>query len=646
MRRFILSLSLAGGLVSSSVANGRDITDARLDSLEKAWDRTLSEVVVTGTRTPKLLKDSPVLTRVISASDIRKSDATNISDLLQTEMPGIEFSYSMNQQVSLNMQGFGGNAILFLVDGERIAGETLDNVDFSRLNLTDAAKVEIVKGAASSLYGSNAVGGVVNIISRENLKPWSLSMNARYGEHNEQRYGLNFAFNAGKFSNSLSAQFTHIDSYNMKNTGDYDRFYGGRTWNIKDRLTFRLTDRLKFTGRAGYFFRERNSGATTHDRYRDLSAGIKGVYDITQATNLELSYSFDQYDKSDLMLTDPRRDLRDYSNTQNILKAILSHTFAGKHILTVGADVMRDYLMSYQFANNGSHRQTTADALAQIDLNFHKNCNLVLGGRFDYFSESGMKHFSPRVNAMYKLDRFSFRGSYAGGFRAPTLKEMYMNFDMAGIFMIYGNENLKPESSSNFQLSAEFTKGLLNATLGVFCNLVDNRMTTVWNKALNGMVYTNIGRMTISGVDANVSWRSSWGLGARVSYVYTHERVRKGEPYTSSTRPHTATLRLDYTKNWKNYGLMVALNGRVLSRVGVDEYVSATSYEETVRVEYPAYTMWKLNVTQSIWKGIDVIATVDNLFNYVPKYNYSSTPSTTGISFAVGLALNIDEMTK
>lgn len=643
MRRFINSIILIGTL--SAVAEAQNVSEEKGDTIAGETEVAFEQVVVTGTRTPKLLKDSPVLTRVITASDIKKSDATNISDLLQTELPGIEFSYSMNQQVSLNMQGFGGNAILFLIDGERVAGETLDNVDFSRLNLNDAGKVEIVKGAASSLYGSNAVGGVVNIISRESREPWTLNVNARYGEHNEQRYGLNFTLNAWKITNSLSAQHTHIDSYNMKNDGDYDRFYGGGTYNIKDRLTFTVNDRLKIIGRVGYFFRERNSSETTHDRYRDLSSGLRGIYDISPATSLELSYSFDQYDKSDYMITG-RRDVRDYSNTQNIGKGILSHTFGGRHILTVGADVMRDYLMTYQFADNGSRSQYTADGFAQIDLNFHRNLNVILGGRYDYFSESDMQHFSPRINAMYRLQRFTLRGSYAGGFRAPTLKEMYMDFDMAGIFMIYGNKNLKAESSNNFQLSAEYTRGLLNATIGGFCNLVDNRITTAWNKSLNGMVYINIGKMTISGVDANVSWRAPWGLGARASYVYTHEHVRKGEPYTSSTRPHTATIRIDYTKSWKNYGLMIALNGRILSKVGVDEFVSVSSYDETERVEYPGYTIWKLNVTQSVWKGIDIIATIDNLFNYVPKYNYSSTPSTTGITFAVGVSLDIDKMVK
>lgn len=636
---------VSGVLAWVMTAHAQTSVETELDSLERLWDKTLEEVVVTGTRTPKLLKDSPILTRVITASDIRKSDATNISDLLQTELPGIEFSYSMNQQVSLNMQGFGGNSILFLIDGERVAGETLDNVDFSRLNLNDAGKVEIVKGAASSLYGSNAVGGVVNIISREATEPWTLNVNARFGEHNEQRYGMNFSFNKWKISSSTSAQHTHIDSYDMKNEGDYNRFYGGETWNVKERLTLHATDKLKIVGRAGYFFRERNSALTTHDRYRDFSAGLKGVYDFSPSTDLEVSYSFDQYDKSDYLLSG-RKDIRDYSNVQNIGKVVLNHTFSGKHILTVGGDVMRDYLMTYQFTDNGSKRQITADGFAQFDMNFRKNLNVIVGGRYDYFSESDMQHLSARVSGMYKLDNLTFRGSYAGGFRAPTLKEMYMDFDMAGIFMIYGNPDLKPESSNNFQLSAEFTKGLFNATLGGFCNLVNNRMTTVWNKAREGMVYTNIGKMNIAGIDANVSWRTPWGMGARASYVFTREHVGKGEPYTASTRPHTATMRVDYTKNWKNYGLMVALNGRFLSKVSVDEFVSVSNYEETERVDYPAYTMWKLNITQSVWKGIDVIATIDNLFNYVPKYNYSSTPSTTGITFAIGVSLDIDKMVR
>ena len=612
---------------------------------------TLDQVVVTGTRTPKLLKDVPIVTRVISGLDIKRMDATNISDLLQTELPGIEFSYSMNQQTSLNMSGFGGNSVLFLVDGERLAGETLDNVDYSRLNMDNVQRIEIVKGAASSLYGSNAVGGVVNIISRESQEPWSVNINGRYGAHNEQRYGGSVGFNAGRFNSMTNVQYTSIDAIDLskgtdnEEVGDYSMIYGNSTLNIKERLIYTPIDNLKFTARAGYFFRERNSSESQKERYRSFTGGLKGNYNITDIDDLEVAYSFDQYDKSDYLVFGDL-DVRDYSNVQHILRALYNHTFADKHILTVGGDYMRDYLMSYQFTDGGSYIQHTADAFAQFDWNPHKKFNLIAGLRFDYFSEAKLSHLSPKLGLMYKLGNCSLRGSYAGGFRAPTLKEMYMNFYMGNIFMIYGNPDLKPESSHNLSLSAEYMKGNHNLTVTGFYNIVDNRITTAWNQALGGQVYTNMSRLQVMGVDANASGKYRCGISWRLSYAYTYEHIKKGEPMLSDTRPHTATARIAYDKDWNNYGLSVALTGRYLSKLTTDVYTEMTSYEQTEKQTYPGYTIWKLSFAQRVWKGINITLAVDNLFNYRPDYYYSNSPSTTGTTCSVGLSLDIEQMFK
>ena len=99
----------------------------------------LEPVVVTASHTPKALKDAPVVTRLITLHDIKINDATNIQDMLIQEIPGLEFGFAMSQETSLNMSGFGGNAVLFLVDGERMAGETMDNVDYSRMSLDNAS---------------------------------------------------------------------------------------------------------------------------------------------------------------------------------------------------------------------------------------------------------------------------------------------------------------------------------------------------------------------------------------------------------------------------------------------------------------------------------------------------------------------------
>ena len=640
-KEYTLQASFIGYVTQSHpLQTGQD----RMDFAMEEDAIGMETVVVTGTRTPKLLKDAPIVTRVITADDIRKADATNIGDLLQAELPGIEFSYSMDQQTSLDMQGFGGNAILFLVDGERLAGETLDNIDYSRLNLDNVERIEIVKGAASSLYGSNAVGGVINIISKETEEPWNLNLNGRYGSHNDQRYGGTVAFRAGDFRNSLNVQHTSTDPIDVGSVGkdgeenDFSRVYGNRTWNFKERLVYTPTDKLRLTGRLGYFFRERDKSTSSKDRYRDFSGGLRGNYTFSQRNGLELSYSFDQYDKSDF---DPVQDydLRDYTNVQHTLRALYNHSLNERNTLIVGGDFMRDYLMSYQFTDNGSHEQYTADAFAQFDLNPVKNLNIMTAVRFDYYSEADVKNTSSKLGIMYKWRNCSLRASYAGGFRAPTLKEMYMDFNMANVFMIYGND------SQNFSLSAEYLKSRYNVTLTGYFNLVDNRITTVWDQTLGGMVYSNIAQMNISGLNADAAAKYPCGLGVRLSYAYTHVHIPKGEPYFSSTRPHTATAKIDYGKDWKNYGFDVTLSGRVLSRVTTDEYVDYENPDAGVNsTTYPAYTIWKLNLSQRVYRGIRVNATVDNLFNYRPDHYYNSTPATTGTTFSVGLSLDVDQL--
>ena len=603
----------------------------------------LDQVVVTGTRTPKLLKDVPVVTRVIGENDIKRLDVNNIGNVLEAEIPGIEFSYSMNQQKSINMSGFGGNAVLFLVDGERLAGETLNNVDYDRLNMDNVERIEIVKGAASSLYGSNAVGGVVNIISKQSSLPWYLNVYGNYGSYNQARYGGTVGFNKGIVNSMTNIQFTSIDGINLDNDGDYSSVYGYSTKNFKERLVLNITDKLKVTARAGFFFRERKASASSRDRYYSYTAGLKGNYAFDDKNSVELSYSFDQYDKSDYYLYN-RRNIRDYSNTQNIFHVMYNHTFMNGNILTVGSDCMNDYLMSYQFKDNGSYTQTSADAFAQFDWNITKKLNMIAGVRYDYFSKSDMSQLSPKLALMYKLNDINIRGSYAAGFRSPTLKEMYMNFYMGNIFMIYGNPDLNAEKSHNFSLSGEYRKGRYSFTLTGFYNIVKDRITTAWDKSLGGQVYTNMSRLNITSVDANISARYKCGFSWKASYAYTYEHIKKGEPELSSTRPHTATIRFAYDKDWKNYGFSLTLSGRYLSQMTADVYTDMTSYEEVEKQKYPGYTMWNLNLSQRVMKGIKVNLAVNNLFNYTPSYYYYNSPYTTGTTFTAGVSINVNTL--
>ena len=632
----------------------------------------LNPIVVTASHTPKTLKDAPVVTRLITLHDIKIVDATNIQDMLTQEIPGLEFGLAMSQETSLNMSGFGGNAVLFLVDGERMAGETMDNTDYNRMNLDNVGRIEIVKGASSALYGSNAVGGVVNIISRENLEPWTANANTRYNTFgHEWRNGASFSFNTEKWNSQTSFQHTMIDPVDLpkahtseeiaielmkkaqglpydesvlNDDSNISRLYGQKTYNVKERLTWRATDQLTLTGRGGYFFR--TSERDTYDyHFKGYSAGLKGRYAWDHARNLELSYAYDQYDKANFLPDGTRTHDHDYSNQQHVVHALYHHPI-GKNSLLLGADYLHDYLTTYQFIDNTSHTQNNIDAYAQFDWNITERLNVVGSVRYDYFSASCLDAFTARLAVVCKLPLFTLRGNYASGFRAPTLKEMYMHFDMGNMgYMIIGNPELEPEKSHNFNVAIErqnrirhsgILDGVYNFTLMGYCNIFDKRITTIdyTYEGMESALYWNEDGVNVWGVDLSMGHYFDWGLTLKINYSWMHETGNVWFSQFNQTRNHSMTWRIGYNHRFSRcYALDAALSGRCLGkpqsgRTGVDQ----------------GYTIWKLMVQHHLWRGVHVNTAIDNLFNYKPKSYYYSSPLTTGTSFSIGLSVDLDKL--
>lgn len=651
----LLSFWMASALWQTTMAQ-----ETRLDSISRMF--SLNDVVVTGTRTPKFLKDTPIQTRVINAKDIAKLDATNVQDLLQQELPGVEFSYAMNQQTHLNFSGFGGQGVLFLVDGERLAGETMDDVDFTRLNMDNVERIEIVKGAASALYGSNATGGVINIITKRNKQPWALNVNARYAKHNEQRYGASLGLSNKHWNNLLSANINRIDNYNVQSASNpvtriISTIYGDKTMHFKDQLVWSPNQNFNLTGRAGYFFRETVRSVDQPERYRDFTGGLRMNWKLTMQDELQLSYAFDQYDKSDYQRI-THLDIRDYSNVQNTLRLLHNHSFNRGDVLTLGADWMHDYLFNTNL-NGETREQDSWDVFAQYDWRINNQWEVVSALRYDYFSDGKESHLTPKLNICYKpLHNLSLRAGYGMGFRAPTLKEKYYDFDMAGIWIVEGNANLKSETSHNFNLSAEYTRSRYNFTASVYYNKVKNKLATsapYFKSAtdkLPYLPYANLDDYNVYGGDMGVQakWRN--GMSARITYAYTKEQLAKdGNGNTINNqyipaRQHALNARVDYDHQFsKRYGLNVGLQGRVLSGVKNVEYKDYYDVSKgTIQVEYPAYTLWKLSLVQRIGNAVKVTAALDNLFGYKPKYYYLNSPITDGMNFQIGMSIDFNKL--
>ncbi len=612
-------------------------------------DSLLYPVTVTATHMPHQFNETPLITRTITADDIQKLDATNVQDVLVQELPGLEFAYRMDQQTYLTMQGLGGMAILVLVDGERLAGETLDNTDFLRLTASDIERIEVVKGAASALYGSNSVGAVINIITKRAQQGWQANANTHFATHGEQRHGGTVGLGYGKWNSMTNVQYDKKDTYTIhdhEGDGATD-IYGNRQWNVKEKLQYQPDNDNIITAKAGYYFHERDYSAYKHNRARDFSGSLRWESNISERDRLDVSYTFDRYDKSDYY-PELRMDFLSYKNIQNSLRALYTHYFAHGVTWTVGGDVLGDYLMSYQFEDEGDHRQTTADVFTQADWNVNKHWTLMAGLRGDWTSGTPF-NLNPKVAAMYTLNHLSIRGSYSRGFRAPTLKEKYMNFDMASIFMLYGNEALTYEHSHSFSLSGEYSLSNYSLSATGYFNIMNNEITTLWDRSLpsnlatGSMVYSNVDGRNLAGADITLTAKYPCGVGGRVSYAYFHEFPRHSDYNLSDSRPHSLTLRIDYGKTFKNYEFDVIFSGRVLS--SVHYYTYSLDYSSTdVPASSPAYSIWKLALSQRIRGAYSLTVSADNLFNYRPKRFEYNSPVTTGTSFSVTLSIDFDKI--
>ena len=605
----------------------------------------LNEVTVTGTRTPKILKDAPVITRVINSEQIQKINAVTVRDLLEVELPGLEFTRQMDGQTAINMQGMSGKYVLFLIDGERMAGETLNNVDYNRLNTENIERIEVVKGASSALYGSNAIGGVVNIITKDASKPWSVNVNAYYGSENEQRYSTTLGLKKKNVSSLTSATYKKKDTYLLKDTsGMTTNVNGGWDFNINEKLTWKMNDRITLTGKGAFYTRKvdnfENQGVIK-DFYRNFNGNIRMNYLISEKQNLDISYLLDRYNKYD-HYTIKEIDSLNYRNTQHTARAQYNYSFKEGNTLTGGVEFFRDELMSYQFGGK-THETNDYIVFAQHDFKATNNFSLVYGARMDYYSSFGA-HVSPNLSLMYKLSPFTFRTSYSRGFRAPSLKEMYTEWDMGnqGWFIIKGDPNLKPEVSDNFTLSAEYSRDRVNFSVIGYHNRITDKIATVYNANMDTAFYKNVEKSKLSGLDANIAVKCPYGFTVKAAYAYVYENLKVNDVNISSTRPHSATLGINYEYERKKYQLNVALNGRFLGKLDTNE--GNTEGTEFTPIHYPSYQTWKMVITQRLFKAYTLQATVDNIFNYKPKFFAGNSPISPGTTFMVGLSVNVNEI--
>ncbi len=594
----------------------------------------LDDVVVTGSRTTRLLKDVPVPTKVFKAKDIKAIAPSSFADILQYILPGVEFTKHGSRD-QFNAQGFDESSMLFLVDGELITTGSTSGIDFERINPDDIERIEVLRGASSALYGSNAIGGVINIITRSAKSPLHVSASARLDSRAGQKYDVSAGVKRGMIASQTSAQYRTDAGYTLADQFEQElNVAGNTTWNVNQKFVFTPTDKLSF--HLGGLVNLRTQHWTDkidflYNSY-DIKAGSK--WQISPSSDVEISYHYDKYQRDTCLIQTPDKKKRSiFDEDMHHLRAQYNLNLSDVHIVNIGAEYIHDLVASPRLSSPTDPGEKSVDNKILYGQYIYKvtpRFMLSYGGRLDKHSGYG-SHYTSRLSAMYKTGCVAHRLSYGEGYRAPSLQELFFFFNH-GAFFIYGNPELQPEKSRMLSYSAEGRWNKLTLVGTAFYNHVRNRIDFVYRGT--DLVYANVAGVTrIFGFEAQANVTLPYGFALRASYSYTydHRKATDKEGNTmklSNTRPHAATAALTYGHRFtKDYKLSANLSTRFLSVLKTARLDSEELFQE---VKYPGYAISRLDVENQFFGHYTLHIGAENLFDYKPKALAFNSPTSPG----------------
>ena len=488
---------------------------------------SLQEVVVTGTGTQHLLKNAPVQTEVITQKMLRQYGGKSLEDILA----GLTASFAFNEgdmgsQIQLN--GLGNSYILILIDGKRIHGDVGGENDLGLIDPHNIEKIEIVKGAQSALYGSDAMAGVVNIITKKHTEKGVFADNTtRYGSHNDLRQHNSLVFTFGDFSSQTNFQMQRNDGW--QNTAEeyaeamvltdsknktVNKF---KNWQIAERLTYKSLKGLELYAEGSYYkkniLRPRNGNHPSCDvytydlRYNNASASVGGkwypggkkdyitldvdwnkhayYYDYTAKHYDYVLLQGEEYGDQNgewfsvAMLPGQSKLQSDQQRVMGLLKGIFYLPY--ENTLNAGAEYRYDYLKAPDRTETGTASDQTAALYVQDEFNMLQWLNITAGLRLVDNRSFGLR-LTPKISAMLSAGDFRFRLGWSQGFKTPTVKELhyrYLHVMGSSTFFNIGNTNLDPQTSNYYSANVEYRGRNFTASVTGYINKLDNMIALV-----------------------------------------------------------------------------------------------------------------------------------------------------------------------
>ena len=590
----------------------------------------LETVVITGTRSEKRLKDVPVLTQVIHPNYLKEIGINTVSAALEHEVPGFDLA-QFNYRSKVTFQGMNAKYLLFLVDGERIAGEMDGDIDYTRLNIDNVDRIEVVRGASSVLYGSNAIGGVINIITKKQVAKFNCSAHARYSANNEIFSGASVGFRNGRLVTQSNFNYNQSNGYSIP--GDTTRFRTQdkfKNISLNQKFTYEINTQFNITASGNVFYNRVYDGYIIPADHAYFGSGgyLKAVYEFKKGSSIELSHAIDDYVSYNVFLKDDDKHHKYSSDFQQSTK-IIGNVTTKIGQLVAGLEYLPDKIYSIRVTDS-VQQNSERIAFFQDDYKLNDHFSFVGGFRVTHHSKYGLNTV-PKISAMANFQPLVLRASYGLGFRSPSLKEMYFDFDHLGMFKLIGNPNLRPEKSEYLGFSTELNQSKSNFSVNFYRNYVKDMIVNLWVEPKVGQ-YFNIATATILGIDIMEKAMLSKNLivSAGISLVDAKNNETNKQVYGISPISVNGSIRYSF------------LIYKELASIELySKYVGARNYEPVGETYYndKAFQNWRISYAQQFQNMISFCIGVDNLLNRVDPNSLGNTSP--GRRYFVSLSFNL-----
>ena len=642
---------------------------------------SLQEVVVTGTGTQHLLKDAPVQTEVISSKMLRNYGGKSLEDILS----GLTASFAFNDGdmgSQMQMNGLGNSYILILIDGKRIHGDVGGENDLSLIDPHNIEKIEIVKGASSALYGSDAIAGVVNIITKKHQEGLLIENTTRGGSYGDFRQHNGLALRWGNIASYTNFHLQHTDGWQNTTTehtapfepviNDSHRMTANRktNWKIAERLTYQLSNDIQFYAEGTYHQRGiyRPQGkypkydVTYYDmQYKNASAAFGGKWTLGKdLLTLDVDWNKHAYyhEFTSIVTTDGIDENGNFvldfpyfpgqRQLQSDQQRVMAHLKGVFHLpyqnqLSAGMEYRYDWLrgptsIEGQEADDNTEALYVQDEWQQT-LGTASKLYLTGGLRFIRNQQFGF-HLSPKVSAMASIKNLRIRGTWSQGFKTPTLKEQRYRYvkEMSQIMLYLGNMDLKPQKSNYFSLGTEYTLGNMTLSVTGYYNKLNDMVALVtvpksqaptnyisqYGETLNKVrQYKNMENARTYGIDLTASYAlREWTLGIGYSYLDTDAEVYDdtSQQLTKVTIDGMAYHKGNAFATWNHrFSNSYALGIGIYGRMSTKRYYQVNGNGK-------GYQIWRLSTNHDIGKSKKlswhVEAGVDNIFNYIDRTDH------------------------